>query len=76
MQAARIESNIIYRQSHKIFPEKQFSVSPADYRGHASLDKFRKKFSSKTGEPYILYLKDLMRKNDIWHLPLYMAMCL
>lgn len=68
-----IEIDFLITENRKICP---IEVKSADYRGHASLDKFRKKFSSKTGEPYILYPKDLMRKNDIWHLPLYMAMCL
>ena len=28
------------------------------------------------GTPYILYTKDIMLKDGIWHLPLYMAMFL
>ena len=68
-----IEIDFLITENRKICP---IEVKSADYRSHASLDKFQKKFSSKTGEPYILYPKDLMRKNDIWHLPLYMALCL
>lgn len=40
------------------------------------LDKFRKKFSHNIGNFYILYPKDVMEKDGIWHLPLYMAMFL
>ena len=31
------------------------------------------KFSSRLGTPYILYMKDVMEKDGIVHLPLYMA---
>lgn len=51
-------------------------VKSASYRSHTSLDKFRKKFSQKLGSSYILYPKDVMEKDGIWHLPLYMAMLL
>ncbi len=51
-------------------------VKSSSYRSHLSLDKFRAKFSGKIGEPYILYPKDLMIKDGILHLPLYMAMFL
>lgn len=51
-------------------------VKSANYRFHSSLDKFRKKFPQKIDNSYILYPEDLMEKDGIWHLPLYMAMCL
>lgn len=55
----------------------EFYVDPSgNYRSHASLDKFINKFSSKIGTPYILYTKDLMVKDNILHLPIYMAMFL
>ena len=38
-----------------------------------SLDKFRRHFSSAIGNSYILYTKDVMIKDGIIHLPLYMA---
>ncbi len=46
------------------------------YRKHSSLDKFRRKFQGKIGQPYILYTKDLSVKDDVIHLPIYMAMFL
>ena len=47
------------------------------YREDVSkIDKFRQKFSSKIGTSYIFYPGDVMWKDQIWHLPLYMAMFL
>ena len=51
-------------------------VKSANYRSHASLDKFRTKFASKIENAYILYTKDVMEKDGILHLPVYMAMFL
>ena len=48
-------------------------VKSGNYRSHSSLDKFRTRFASVIGNSYILYTKDLMIKNGIIHLPLYMA---
>lgn len=62
-----------------ISAEKRISpieVKSGDYHSHSSLDKFKKRFSGKIGTPYILYPKDVMEKDGIWHLPLYMAMFL
>ncbi len=39
-------------------------------------DKFENKFASHIGEKYILYTKDVMLKDDIIHLPIYMGMYL
>jgi predicted AAA+ superfamily ATPase len=57
------------------------SISPVEvkssaYKAHSSLDKFMKKFSSNLGETYILYQKDVMVKDGVIHLPIYMAMLL
>lgn len=51
-------------------------VKSSSYRKHSSLDKFRRKFSPKLGEAYILYQKDVLVKDGVIHLPLYMAMFL
>ena len=77
-------SDVGHRENHMeidfLIPEKKklapIEVKSANYRSHASLDKFRKKFSNTIGTPYILYPKDVMEKDGIWHLPLYMTMCL
>lgn len=68
-----MEIDFLITEKKKISP---IEVKSAGYRSHASLDKFRKKFAQKLGTSYILYPKDVMEQDGIWHLPLYMAMCL
>ena len=51
-------------------------VKSSEYRMRSSIDKFRNKFPSVLGEAYILHPKDLMIKEGVVHLPLYMAMFL
>ena len=68
-----MEIDFLLPEGKKISPVE---VKSADYRAHSSLDKFRKKFSRSIGTPYILYTKDVMQKDGVWHLPLYMAMFL
>ena len=68
-----MEIDFLISEGRKISP---IEVKSANYRSHSSLDKFRKKFSQKIENSYILYPKDVMEKDGIWHLPLYMAMFL
>ncbi|MBQ7687702.1 MAG: ATP-binding protein [Clostridia bacterium] len=68
-----MEIDFLITENKKIAPVE---VKSGNYRSHASLDKFRKKFSRKIGTSYILYTKDVMEKDGILHLPLYMAMFL
>ena len=68
-----MEIDFLITEGKKIAP---IEVKSGNYRSHSSLDKFRTKFSSKVGQSYILYTKDVMTKDNILHLPLYMAMCL
>ncbi len=68
-----MEIDFVITEGRKIAP---IEVKSANYRSHSSLDKFRKRFSQKIGTPYILYTKDVMEKDGVWHLPLYMAMFL
>ena len=49
-------------------------VKSSAYRKHSSLDKFIGRFHGRLGEKYILYQKDIMVKEGIVHLPLYMAL--
>lgn len=51
-------------------------VKSSSYSSHSSLDKFREKFGGRIGQPYILYGKDVLIRDGIVHLPLYMAMFL
>ena len=68
-----MEIDFLITEGKKIAP---IEVKSGNYRSHSSLDKFRTKFSSKVGQPYILYTKDVMTKDNILHLPLYMAIFL
>lgn len=68
-----MEIDFLIRQKRKICPVE---VKSGAYRAHSSLDKFRIKFKGKIGQPYILYAKDVMVKEEVIHLPLYMAMFL
>ena len=60
-------------KKNKICPVE---VKSQSYKSHPSLDKFRRKFSSTLGDSYILYTKDIMVKDGIIHLPVYMTMFL
>ena len=69
-----IEIDFLISKGKKICPVE---VKSGNYQSHTSLDKFRSKFSSaKLGDTYIIYSKDLMIKDDIIHLPVYMTMFL
>ena len=65
-----MEIDFLITEGKKIAP---IEVKSENYRSHASLDKFRRHFSSVIGDSYILYTKDVMVKDGIIHLPLYMA---
>ena len=51
-------------------------VKTGRYKPHASLDKFRRKFKGRIGQPVILYAKDILEEDGIVHLPMFMAMFL
>lgn len=68
-----MEIDFLITEGKKIAPVE---VKSGNYRAHSSLDKFRKRFSAKIGNSYILYDKDVMIKDGIVHLPFYMAMFL
>ena len=70
----RMEVDFLIRRGDAISPVEV--KSGKNYARHASLDKFRAKFGDRIGEPFILYTKDVMKKDGITHLPLYMAACL
>jgi hypothetical protein len=68
-----MEIDFLIRKKRKICPVE---VKSGVYRRHSSLDKFKTKFKGKIGQAYILYTKDILVKDDVIHLPLYMAMFL
>ena len=68
-----MEIDFLIRQKRKICPVE---VKSGTYRKHSSLDKFRNKFNGKIGQPYILYTKYILIKENVIHLSIYMAMFL
>ncbi|MCL1981553.1 MAG: DUF4143 domain-containing protein [Clostridiales bacterium] len=68
-----MEIDFLISDGKKICP---IEVKSSAYSAHSSLDKFRQKFGDALGEAYILYTKDVMLKDDVVHLPVYMAMFL
>ena len=68
-----MEIDFLITEGNKICP---IEVKSNNYVSHSSLNKFRDKFSSKIWNSYILYSKDVIVKDWIIHLPIYMAMFL
>ena len=67
------EIDFLIAKNNKVCP---IEVKSSGYKTHASLDAFTSKFSSKIGQKYLIYTKDLRKENDIIYLPIYMAMFL
>lgn len=68
-----LDIDFLIKKGKKICP---IEVKSNNYTSHSSLDKFKSKFSDKIGDSYIIYAKDVIVKNGIIHLPVYMAMFL
>ncbi len=68
-----MEIDFLIRKGRKICP---IEVKSGVYRSHSSLDKFKNKFRGRIGQAYILYAKDILIKEDVIHLPIYMSMFL
>lgn len=69
----RMEIDFLISKKRKICP---LEVKSSAYKNHVSLDKFKNKFSAKTGERYIIYTKDLKVEGDVVCLPIYMLLFL
>lgn len=69
----QMEIDFLILKDKKISP---IEVKSSAYKKHSSLHKFITKFSKKVGTPYILYQKDVMVKDGVVHLPIYMAILL
>ena len=72
-RANTMEIDFLISGGKKISP---LEVKSGRYQKHASLDKFQKRFGSRLGESYLLYTKDIVERDGIIHLPIYMAMFL
>jgi predicted AAA+ superfamily ATPase len=68
-----MEIDFLIIKKNKVCP---IEVKSASYRHHSSLNKFKTRFSKTVGESYIVYTKDIMLKDEIIHIPIYMAMFL
>ena len=51
-------------------------VKSSNFKYHKSFDYFKEKYKLKLPEKYIIYTKDLDFKDNIYYIPIYMAMCL
>ncbi len=69
----KYEIDFLLSDGAKIDP---IEVKSSGYKSHASLDAFRKKFSSRINHSYLIYTKDLRREGDLTLLPAYMTMFL
>ena len=68
-----MEIDFLITEKKKITP---IEVKSGNNTSHSSLDKFKNKFASKIGNAYILYSRDVMFKDGIVYLPIYMTMFL
>lgn len=64
------EIDFLTVKGNKVNP---IEVKSSGYKAHRSLDVFREKYSSRIGQPFILYTKDLRNENGILYLPVYMT---
>ena len=64
------EIDFILSRGNKICP---IEVKSSGYKTHKSLDAFSEKFSSRVGERYLVYTKDLRKDGDTTLLPVYMT---
>ena len=66
----RNEVDFLLSRGVKLCPVE---VKSGSYSSHASLDAFCAKFSSRIGERYVLYTKDLRKDGQTQLVPLYMT---
>lgn len=67
------EIDFLISRGNKICP---IEVKSSGYKAHASLDAFKKKFSSRIYKSYLVYTKDLRKDSDISLIPVFMTLFL
>lgn len=67
------EIDFILSRGSKINPVE---VKSSGYKTHISLDEFKRKFSDRIGQNYLVYTKDLRKDSDILMVPAFMTMFL
>lgn len=65
--------DFLIKDGKKICP---IEVKSSSYKSHVSFDYFCKKYSSLINKGYIIYSKNLVIKDKVVYLPIYMTMCL
>ena len=65
------EIDFILSRGSKINP---IEVKSSGYNTHVSLDAFRAKYSSRIGQSYLVYTKDLRKDSDVLLIPTFMSM--
>lgn len=70
MPPRNYEIDFLLSRGSKICP---IEVKASGYNAHASLDAFCQKYSSRVGERYLVYTKDLGRDHETLLLPAYMV---
>ena len=64
------EIDFLLSRGTKICPVE---VKSSNYKSHASMDEFCKKFSSRISNRYLLYTKDLRKDGETLLVPVYMT---
>ena len=64
------EIDFLLSRGNKVCP---IEVKSSGYKTHASLDEFCKKYSSRVGNRYLLYTKDLHKDGETLMVPVYMT---
>lgn len=67
----KYEIDFLTVKNKKICP---IEVKSSSYTSHKSFDYFVKKYQLKMQDRYIIYTKDLMQKDNILYIPIYMTM--
>ena len=67
------EIDFLLSRGNKLCP---IEVKSSGYNSHVSLDEFCKKFSSRIGNRYLVYTKDLRKDGETTLVPAYMTMLL
>lgn len=78
-QAEENESEKLYEVDFILVKGKRIvpiEVKSSNYKTHKSFDYFKAKYKLKMNEQYIIYSKDLVFKDNITYIPIYMTMCI
>lgn len=64
------EVDFVTVSANKVNP---IEVKSSGYKTHKSLDVFRERYSSRIGQPMMIYTKDLRSEGGVFYLPVYMT---